>query len=142
MVGSFLVRSTGGGYGWIQVLRDFLKSSGRRAGTFLCAVACIVCIAMLLSFPATSAHNFSGHFRSNEVRRSIVRHASVAAPEADGAQAIARVDIEPTIAMPVIVESIAQPLATFEVYAEVSLIRLLLRFKLGPSRSDGSVPLL
>ncbi len=36
--------------------------------------ACLLAVAMLLSFPALRSHSFMTHFRSPEVRRSVVRH--------------------------------------------------------------------
>jgi hypothetical protein len=121
---------------------NFLKSCTCVLAGYLEMVISVVGIVMLLSFPAHSSHQFGEHFRTNEVRRSIVRHAFVAGPETDCAQTIARIDVEPTIPVPVIIESAAKPPAIFELSPEVSLIRLLQRFKLGPSRSGGPDPLL
>jgi hypothetical protein len=121
---------------------NFLKSCARALTTGLEVTISVVGIVMMLTFPANGSHNFGAHFRSNEVRRSIVRHSVVAGPEADGARTIARVDTKRTIPVPVMAESSAKPLAGFEFSAQVSLIDLLQRFKLGPSRSNGSDPLL
>ena len=127
-------------------MRNFLKSCRRALAVGLELTISVVGIAMLLSFPANSSHSLGEHFRSNEVRNSIVRHAFVAGPEADGAQAIAHVDAEPTIPMPVIIESAAKPLDGFglfsQVSSEVSFLRLIQRFKLGSSSSGGPDPLL
>ena len=123
-------------------MRNFLKSFARALSTCLEVTVSVVGIVMLLSFPANGSHHFAAHFRSNEVRRSIVRHAIVGEPEADAARTIARIDIKPAIPMPVIVATAVEPLSDHEVSAEVSLIRLLQRFKLGPSRSSGPDPLL
>ena len=123
-------------------MRNFLKSCTRALITCLEVTISVVGIVMLLTFPAGGSHHFSAHFRSNEVRRSIVRHAIVAGPEADAARTIARIDVQPAIPMPVIVETAVEPLSNLEVSAEVSLFRLLQRFKLGASRSSGPDPLL
>lgn len=123
-------------------MRNFLKSCRRAFAVGLELSIAIVGIVMLLSFPANSSHNFGQHFRTNEVRRSIVRHAFVAGPEADASQAITRIDAEPTIPMLVIIESAAKPLDVFELSSEDSFVRLLQRFKLGPARSGGPDPLL
>jgi len=127
-------------------LKAFLKSCRRALGVGLELSISVVAIAMLLSFPANSSHSFAEHFRSNEVRNSIVRHAFVAGPEADGVQANAHFDAEPTIPMPVIIESAAKPLDGFglssQVSSEVSFLRLIQRFKLGSSSSGGPDPLL
>jgi hypothetical protein len=121
---------------------NHLKSCARALTTCLEVAISVVGVAMLLSFPAGASHNFDEHFRANEIRRSIVRHSVVAGPEADGARTIARIDAEPAIPVPVIAESATKPLAGFEFSAQVSLIDLLQRFKLGPSRSSGPDPLL
>jgi hypothetical protein len=123
-------------------LKSFLKSCMRALAVGLELSISVVGIVMLLSFPVNSSHNFAEHFRTNEVRRSIVRHAFVAGPEADGAQAIAHIDAEPTIPMPAIIETAAKPLDVFELSSVVSFVRLIQRFKLGRSSSGGSDPLL
>lgn len=121
---------------------NFLKCWAHAVAVCFEVTVSVVGIAMLLSFPANSSHSFGEHFRSNEVRRSIVRHAIVAGPEADGVQAIAHVDAEPTIPMPVVIESDPKTLDVFELPSEVSFVRLIQRFKLGSSSSGGSDPLL
>lgn len=123
-------------------MRHFLKSFIRALALGFELSISVVGVVMLLSFPTNASHNFGEHFRTNEVRRSIVRHAFVAGPEADGAQTIAHIDAQPTIPMPVIIESDSKPLDSFELSSEFSFVRLIQRFKLGPSRSDGPDPLL
>jgi len=123
-------------------MRNFLKSCVRVVAVGFELSISIIGIAMLLSFPANASHNFGEHFRTNEVRRSIVRHAFVAGPEADGAQTIAHIDAQPTIPMSVIIESDPKPLDSFELSSEFSFVRLIQRFKLGPSSSGGPDPLL
>ena len=134
-----MIRSS---YFQIDAMRYFLRSCARATATCFEVAISVVGIVMLLSFPANASHQFDAHFRSNEVRRSIVRNASIAGPEADAARTVARIDAEPAIPMPVIAESAAKPLTTFDFSSDVSLVRLLQRFKLGPSRSSGSDPLL
>lgn len=123
-------------------MRHFLKSWRRAIAVGFELSISVVSIAMLLSFPANASHNFGEHFRTNEVRRSIVRHAFVAGPEADGAQTIAHIDAQPTIPMPVIIENDPKPLDVYELSSGFSLVRLIQRVKLGPSRSGGPDPLL
>ena len=123
-------------------MRTFVKSFMRALAVGFELSISVVGIVMLLSFPANASHNFGEHFRTNEVRRSIVRHAFVAGPEADGAQTIAHIDAQPTIPMPVIIHSDPKPLDSFELSSEFSFVRLIQRFKLGPSRSGGPDPLL
>ena len=127
-------------------MRTFVKSSLRAFALGFELSISVVGILMLLSFPASASHSFGEHFRTNEVRRSIVRHAFVAGPEADGAQTIAHIDAQPTIPMPVIIESDPKPLDGFELSSQgssdCSFVRLIQRFKLGSSSSGGPDPLL
>jgi hypothetical protein len=123
-------------------MRKLLNLATGGVAIFIRVSVCIVSVAMLLSFPANSSHHFDQHFGSTQIRRSIVRHTFVDGPKDNGAEEIARIDLEPTIPVPVIIESAAKPLATFELSSEVSPIRLLQRFKLGRSRSGGPDPLL
>jgi hypothetical protein len=132
----------GSGHFQIDAMRNFLKSCARALGTCLDVTVSVVGIMMLLSFPANPSHHFDAHFRSNEARRSIVRHAFVAGPEADAVRTVARIDVKHAIPTPVIAESATKPLTTCDFCSDVSLIRLLQRYKLGPSRSSGPDPLL
>jgi hypothetical protein len=127
-------------------MRHFLKSCMHALTVGFELSISVVGILMLLSFPANASHSFGEHFRTNEARRSIVRHAFVAGPEADGAQTIAHIDAQPTIPMPVIIESDPKALDWFEsssqISSEFSFVRLIQRFKLGSSSSGGPDPLL
>jgi len=106
------------------------------------AAACIVGVAMLLSFPAITAHHFGPHFGATEIRRSIVRHTFVAGPEEDGLEETAHIDAQPAIPMPVIIENVAKGFFPQTIVSEVPAFRLLQHFKLRPSRSDAPDPLL
>ena len=97
---------------------------------------------MLLSFPITRAHNFGQHFGTTEVRHNIVRHTSVAGPEAGDVEKIAHFDSLSAIPGPVIVENAAKLLFPLPIVSSVPTFRILQHFKLGPSRSGPSDPLL
>ena len=125
-----------------EVLRNFLKFSGQAIATTLRATACILSLAMLLSFPITSAHYFSEHFGSTQIRHNIVRHTFVAGPEAGGVEKIAHIDAQPAIPMPVIIENVAKSFFPQAIVSEVPAFRILQQFKLGPSRSGAPDPLL
>lgn len=96
---------------------------------------------MLLSFPAAIPHHFGQHFGSTEIRQNIVRHTFVAGPEA-GEEKIAQIDAQPAIPMPVTIEGVAKRFLPPATISDVPTFRILLHFKLGPSRSDASDPLL
>ncbi|MGD1028567.1 hypothetical protein [Candidatus Binatus soli] len=126
----------------LEVLRNFLKSSGRAIATTLRAAACILSVAMLLSFPTARAHHFGQHVGATEIRQNIVRHTFVAGPETGGVEKIAHIDAQPAIPMPVIIENVAKGFFPLAIASEVPTFRLLQHFKLGPSRSGAPDPLL
>jgi hypothetical protein len=123
------------------VLRNLLKSSELTVATFLHVAACVVSVAMLLSFPAARPHRFGQHFGSTQIRQNIVRHTFVAGPEA-GEKEIAQIDSQPAIPMPVTVESVATSFFQPVPISYVPTFRFLLHLKLGPSLSGASDPLL
>jgi hypothetical protein len=124
------------------VFLSTLKSSRRTIAGCLRVAACVVGIAMLLSFPAVSAHLYGQHFRTTEIRQNIVRHTFVAGPESGSVEQFAHLDAQPSISMPVIIDNVAKRSLLLATASDVPTFRLLHRFKLGPSRSGGSDPLL
>jgi hypothetical protein len=110
-------------------------------GSLLNAVACLVSVLMLLSFPIQSPHHFKDHFRLPEVRRSIELHTSIAQPEANSAESVAYQTMVPALLVPVDTGDANNPVVNFEIN-RVPLSHMLLRLKLGYSRSDGQDPLL
>jgi len=125
-----------------EVLLKLLKSSGRSLAASLRAAACILSVAMLLSFPMTRAHNFGQHFGTTEIRHNIVRHTFVAGPEAGGVEKMAHIDSQPAIPTPVTVEHRATPLFPLAIVSNVPTFRILQHFKLGHSSSGAPDPLL
>jgi hypothetical protein len=126
----------------VEVIRNFLKFSGRAIATTIRAAACILSVAMLLSFPTARAHNFGQNFGATEIRQNIVRHTFVAGPEAGGVEKIALIDAQAANPTPVTIENIAKRLFPVAIAAQVPAFRILQHFKLGPSRSGASDPLL
>jgi hypothetical protein len=124
------------------VLPNLLKSAGRSIAASLSAIACILSVAMLLSFPVMHAHSFGQHFGTTEIRQNIVRHTFVAGPETGGAEKMTHIDALAAIPTPVIVEHVAKCLFTLATVSDVPTFRILRHFKLGPSRSGASDPLL
>jgi hypothetical protein len=123
------------------VLRNFLKFSQGAITASLRAAACILSVAMLLSFPIANAHHFGQHFGTTEIRQNIVRHTFVAGPEAGGVEKIALIDAQPAIPMPVIIGNVAKSFFPLAIVSEVPAFRLLQHFKLGSSCSGASDPL-
>jgi|SRR5580698_862587 hypothetical protein len=106
-------------------------------------VACVLSVAMLLSFPAGNAHRFNPHFRSPEVRRTAERHTSIASPSHVTDESALQPRVMPTFFAPM--QSSATALGRdrgFASPAEVPVLRLLNRLKLCTSGSSGQDPLL
>lgn len=129
-------------YLYTEVFLSTLKSGRRAIAASLRAVACVVGIAMLLSFPAVSAHLYGQHFRTSEIRQNIVRHTFVAGPESGGVEEFAHIDAQPAISTPVTIENVAKRSFLLATASEVPTFCFLQRFRLGPSRSGGPDPLL
>jgi hypothetical protein len=126
----------------IEMLRNLLTSGSRSIATLLRVAACVVSVAMLLSFPLTRAHSFGQHFGTTQIRHSIVRHTFVAGPETGGVEKIAHIDLQAAIPSPVTIECVAKCLSPLAIFAHVPTFRILRHLKLGPSRSGASDPLL
>ena len=124
------------------MLRNLLKTTGRTISASLQAVACILSVAMLLSFPVARVHNFGQHFGTTEIRQNIVRHTFVAGPETGGVERMTHNDALAAIPTPVIVENVAKCLFPLAIVSDVPIFRTLQHLKLGPSRSSASDPLL
>jgi hypothetical protein len=124
------------------VLPNLLKSAGRTISATLRAVACILSVAMLLSFPVARVHSFGPHFGTTEIRQNIVRHTFVAGPETGAVEKMTHIDALAAIPTPVIVENVAKCLFPLAIISDVPTFRILRHFKLGPSRSGASDPLL
>jgi hypothetical protein len=105
------------------------------------AAACILSVAMLLSFPSARSHLYSQHFGTTEIRQNIVRHTFVAGPEA-GEEKIAQIDAQPAIPVPVTIEIVAKSFFPPAIVSNLPTFRILQHLKLGPSRSGASDPLL
>ena len=118
------------------------EQAGRAIAASLRAVACILSVAMLLSFPVAKVHSFGPHFGTTEIRQNIVRHTFVAGPETGGAERMTHIDALPAVPTPSIVEHAAKCLFPLAIVSDVPTFRILRHFKLGPSRSGSPDPLL
>jgi hypothetical protein len=104
-------------------------------------IACIASVAMLLMFPAVKPHSFTDHFRTPEVRRSIVRHTQVTEVENATVKTLVRIGIEPN-ELPLLVDFEAKfaPISNVELAVQALPTRLFLRLKLGASPAGGDDP--
>ena len=104
--------------------------------------ACLLSVMMLLAFPLQSGFRLTDHFRTPEVRGSIVRHTFIAQHESGPSERIANQAVLPALLTPSNTGNIVEPVANVERSVQVPPSRLLLRLKLGPSCSGGQDPLL
>lgn len=119
-----------------------LHSTARKVARLLNLAACVVSILMLLAFPIRSAHQFSDHFRTPEVRRSIERHTPIAHPDSGASERIPHQTVLPALMVPLDYGEAIKPALTWELASQIPSSRLLLRLKLGSSRSGSQDPLL
>jgi hypothetical protein len=97
---------------------------------------------VLLTFPMRSAHQYTNHFRTPEVRRSIERHIFVAHTNLDPAERISQQSVLRTIVVPLDGQDAISPLDRSQFRSLIPISHLLSRLKLGSSRSDSQDPLL
>ncbi len=124
---------------------DRFHLGGVRVAAPIHPMGCVLSLLgllILLVVPVRLTHQFTDHVRIPDVRGSIERHIFEAQPEAGPAGRIADGAVVSTLLMPVNDEATVEPRLDFEPVSPVSLIRLLLRFKLGSARSGGQDPLL
>jgi hypothetical protein len=125
-----------------EVLRNLTTIGVRSITTSIRVAACVLSVAMLLSFPVTRAHSFGQHFGTTEIRHNIVRHTFVAGPETCEVDKISHIDALPAVPTTVIVENLGVRLSPDTVASELPTFRIVHHFKLGPSRSGASDPLI
>jgi hypothetical protein len=112
-------------------------------GTRLISSAvCAVTLLMMLTFPISQGHQLTSHFRVPDVCRSTERRTPIAPPEAETAERIAHQAALPALPIPIIINEVVEPTANIELPPQVPLSRLLLRLKIGSSRSSSQDPLL
>jgi hypothetical protein len=119
-----------------------LHSKTRKAARLLNLAVCVVSVLMMLAFPMRSAHQFGFHFRTPEVRRSIERNTAFANPEPKPSERIPYQAVRPALFVLVDTGDAPFPIAHVELSSNVDFPRLLLRLKLGSSRSGSQDPLL
>jgi hypothetical protein len=97
---------------------------------------------MIFAFAAVPAHRYDSHFRPPQTRRTIQRHIEAAQPEAAAAATLESAFLaDPTLRIPVQIETALAPLPRYDIASEVSQVRLIKRLRLGPNRSGNSDPL-
>jgi len=113
----------------------------RKAICQMGVVVSLIGALALLAFPIRGAHQFTAHFRTGEICRSIESHTLAALAEVDPAKLVADCAAFPALPMLAQIRSDAKPLFCLESASRVPLTRLFLRLKLGPSRAGGQDPL-
>jgi hypothetical protein len=122
-------------------MRMPLTAMMRTTAAIIRAIACIASVAMLLTFPMIKPHNFADHFRTPEVRRSIVRHTQVAEVENATVRTVERFGIQPS-AVPLLFDCKTKypDISNVELALQALPTRLFLRLKLGASPAGGEDP--
>ena len=113
------------------------------SGAIIRTGLCLVGMLTLVTFVTLQGHQFTDHFRAPEVRRSTERHTVLIESRNDAsdkitvAQRLSRVPV-------VDAKSVTRPLGQFDssFVPTLPITRLLVRLKLGPSRSGGQDPLI
>jgi hypothetical protein len=127
----------------IRVMASPLHLRPDKASGVLGLLICAFAVLMLLTFPIRSAHQYANHLRSPEVRRSSERHTSIAYSNFRPAEVITYPAVLPTLLAPVEAGNTFVPAANTELLpSAIPISRLLLRLKLGCSRSGSQDPLL
>jgi len=103
------------------------------------AAACILSVAMLLSFPASKVHDFDAHFRTPEVRRSIERNTSVAFGHDNAKESVAHSHLLPTFFVPAQTDRPTTSRDTEKPF-EAPRFRILSRLKLSGSGGQDPLP--
>jgi len=97
---------------------------------------------MLLTLPLSRVHQPTVHVRAPEFRRSVQRHIFLEQTKPDTAERISAHYLQPTGLFQVDAADSAKLFKKFAPIPQVSLTRLLLRLKLGKSRSNTPDPLI
>jgi hypothetical protein len=105
-------------------------------------VACAFSVLMLLTLPIRSGHQYTNHFRTPEVRRTVERHTYVAHTNAGPAESVPHQNVLAPLLATVDDGDVIKPVVDSEISTQIPISRLLLRLKLGWSRSGNQDPLL
>jgi hypothetical protein len=129
------------GFG-IHIVRMSLKSAIRIATAIVRILACLASIAMLLTFPIIKPHIFSDHYRTPEIRRSIVRNTHVAEAKNATVETVARIGIQPNaLSFLRDLDTKFKSSINVESVPQVTPIRLFLRLKSRTPPAGGEDPL-
>jgi hypothetical protein len=105
-------------------------------------MASLIGALALLAFPIRGTHQFTAHFRTGEIRRSVESHTFATQAEADPAKWVADCAALPAAPMLTVIRTSAKPLPFIRSASNVPLRRLLLRFKVGPAPAGAQDPLI
>jgi hypothetical protein len=105
-------------------------------------IASLGVMLMLLTFPVGRIHQATDHFRSPEVRRSVERNVFLERTKSDASERVVPQKFKsPGLFLIDTADSVKAD-KEFTPTPQIPLTRLLLRLKLGPSRSSTTDPLL
>lgn len=114
-------------------------------GATIKTIASIVALVMLVTFPAGRTHQFTNHFRTTELRGTMERLVAVAEPPSSSAGELAdhATQLAASMRMRMLAEPSRRPFSRFNLeYRPTSLVRILMRLKLGHAFSRLGDPLI
>jgi hypothetical protein len=123
-------------------MRIGFNSKALKPADLLRFVAFAFSVLMLLTLPIRSAHRYTNHFRTPEVRRTVERHTYVVHGNAGSAECVSHQDVLVPVRVSVDDGDAIKPAIDSEIAPQIPISRLLLRLKLGSSRSGNQDPLL
>ena len=128
-------------YSLVIAMGALLQRSTVGIARSLYIAACLASMVMLLTLSMALTHQNADHFRMPEVRRSVERHSFLNESKSDVVDKISAQNLRPTIVFrgepDPGVERIIEPAPI----VQAPIMRLLMRLKLGPSRSSSPDPL-
>jgi hypothetical protein len=115
------------------------RSARLHLSALLGPAGALISVLMILCFPLRSAHDFNQHFRTTRIRRSVISHTFVSVAKEAPAKAASRAVVKPVSFIVINLASETESLAGI-VSLPVLPPRILLLFRLGPTRTSGEDP--
>jgi hypothetical protein len=114
----------------------------RKPRSWMTLAAALVGVLMTFTFPIKRPHQFTNHFRADEVRQSIARHTVLAQRRAGPTERIAQCAVRPALPVEVAIPSKVNFPAHLGFAPDILPLRLLLRLKLCRSSASAQDPLI
>jgi hypothetical protein len=131
-----------GGYYQRLTMDRSLQLRVRGISAILRLMACLASVVMLVTLSAPRGHQVADHFRFPEIRRAVEQHTFVDKSKIDAYESISANYVRPSSLFQIDTDLGVKPSRDLTPVPTVPISRLLLRIKLGPSRSSTPDPLL